>query len=179
MAIVVPFSGGQARLDRVLGQGQAVVAEEALHAADADRLVVRGPVAGRLARVVADPAGDRRHRVVLHDREVAVEVALVLDVVQVLLDLLAGRAGVVARRRLVPVDRPEEPEVAGGEEPLAFFLGGRRGHAGDGQLQVRRDPGAADGHGASSVRVQSAVVAWAAGVAGPAGRGSPAVRRSP
>ena len=156
-----PVQRRQRVLDRLLGEVQAVVAEEALHAADADRLVVLGPVAGRLARVVADPAGDRRHRVVFHDREVAVEVALVLHEVQVLLDLLAGRAGVVARRRLVLVDRPEEPEVAGGEEPLAFFLGRGRGHPGDGQLQVRRDPGAAYGHEASS-----------AGCAGGGSRGS-------
>src|SRR6185437_3157607 len=41
----------------------------------------------------------------------------------------------------------------GGEEPLALLLGGRRGHARDGQPKVRRDPGAADGHGASLVWV--------------------------
>src|SRR6202044_3606811 len=50
-----------------------------------------------------------------------------------LLDLLPGGTGVVARRHLVPVHRPEEPEVAGREQPLALLLGGRRGHAGDRQ----------------------------------------------
>ena len=67
-----------------------------------------------------------------------VEEPVVLDEVEVLLDLLAGRAGVVARRGLVLVHRPEEPEVAGGEEPLTLFLGRWRGHTGDGQLQMRR-----------------------------------------
>src|SRR5262249_47245530 len=99
---------------------------------------------------VADPAGDRRHRVVLEDRDVPVEEPLVLDVVQVLLDLLAGGAGVVARRGLVPVDGPVEPEVAGREESLAVLLGRWGSHPGDGELQVRRNPGAAYGHGISS-----------------------------
>jgi hypothetical protein len=78
---------------------------------DGDRAVQFDPVAGRLARVVADPPGDRRHRVVLENRDVPVEIAVVFDVIQVLLDLLAGRAGVVAGRRLVAVDRPVEPET--------------------------------------------------------------------
>jgi len=60
-----------------------------------------------------------------------VEETFVLDVVQVLLDLLAGRAGVIARRRLVPVHRPVEPEVPGGEQPLAFLLGRRGSHSRD------------------------------------------------
>src|SRR6202008_1303116 len=102
-------------------------------------------VARGFAGVVADPAGDRRHRVVLEDRQVPVEEALVLEVVQLLLDLLAGRAGVVARRGLVPVHRPVEPEVAGGEEPLPVLFGRWRSHPGDGELQVRPNPGAAYG----------------------------------
>src|ERR1017187_5268420 len=123
---------GQGSGDRVLRQRQPVVTEEALDGADPDRLVVRRPVARGLARVVADPAGDRRHRVVFHDRQVAVEVALVLHVVQVLLDLLAGGARVVAGWRLVLIDRPEGAEITGGEEPLPFLLGRRRRHSGDG-----------------------------------------------
>src|SRR5690242_7171420 len=147
---------GQVSGDRVLGQGQSVVAEEPLHAADADRLVVFAAVARGLARVVADPPGDRGQWVVLEDRAVSVEEALVLDEVQVLLDLLAGRAGVVTRRRLVPVDRAVEPEVAGGEQPLAFLFRRRGSHSRDRELQMRWNPGAAYGHVNSS--------AWAGAV---------------
>src|SRR5262249_56531381 len=39
---------GQVAGDRILRQGEPVVAEEPLHAADPDRLVVRGPGARRL-----------------------------------------------------------------------------------------------------------------------------------
>src|SRR5262249_23794360 len=141
---------GQAAGDRILRQGEPVVAEEPLHAADPDRLVVRGPVARRLARVVADPSGNRRHRVVFEDREVAVKEALVLDEVQVLLDLLAGRAGGVPGRRLVPVARPVEPEVPGGKQPLAFLLCRRGSHSRDRELQVRWNPGTAYGNENSS-----------------------------
>ena len=138
---------GQVLLDRVVRELQAEVPEEPLDPADADRLVVRGPVAGGLAGVVADPAGDRGHRIVLEDRQVAVQVPVVLDVIQVLLDLLAGRAGVVARRRLVPVHRPVEAEVAGREQPLPLLLGGRRRDARDRQPEVLGNVRPAYGHG--------------------------------
>src|SRR5262249_62081362 len=139
--------------------------------------------AARLAGVVAEPPGDRRHRVVFGDGQVAVEEALVLDVVQVLLDLLAGRAGVVARRRFVPVDRPVEAEVPGGEQPLAFLLRRRGSHSRDRELQVRRDPGAAYRHEDSSAwRGQRATTWGAAGACAaprfPAG-GAPGGGRGP
>src|SRR5581483_4382329 len=131
-------------LDRLLGELKAEVTEEPLHGPDADGFVVFRAVAGRLARVVADPAGDAWHRVVLEDRAVTVEVAVVLDEVQVLLDLLAGGAGVIAGRGLVLIDRAEEAEVAGGKEPLAFLLGGRGSDARDGKPQVLGDVRAAN-----------------------------------
>src|SRR6266545_4632002 len=130
--------------DRVVGQRQAVVAEVALDVADADGLVVVLAVTGALAGVVADPTGDRGHRVVFHDGQVAVQEALVLDVVEVLLDLLAGGARVVAGRHLVAVDGPEEAEVLGREQLLAGLLGGCRRDAGEREPQVLGDSGALD-----------------------------------
>jgi hypothetical protein len=75
------------------------IAEEALDAVDADRLVERPAVALRLARVVADPAHDRREGVVLHDPPPGALVAgaALLGLVEPALDVLAGRAAAVAR----------------------------------------------------------------------------------
>ena len=63
-------------------------------------------VAGGLARVVADPAHDGGERVVRHDLAPRRLVVALLGVVEPPLDVLAGRAGVVARRQQVHVDRP-------------------------------------------------------------------------
>ena len=83
-----------------------LVAEEALDRVDADRLVELAAVAGGLAGVVADPAHDRRQRVVLHQPSPGPLVARLplLCLVQPGLDVLARRAGVVAGRQAVDVD---------------------------------------------------------------------------
>ena len=83
---------GPALLDRL-------VAEEALDRVDAHGLVELAAVAGRLARVVADPPHDRGERVVLHQHAPGGLVVALLRVVEPALDVLAGRAGVVARRQ--------------------------------------------------------------------------------
>src|SRR5207253_6459962 len=108
------------------------VSQEALDAPDADRVVVLAPVAGGLARVVADATRDRGERHHVLDRGVALQVSAVLDRVQVALDGLTGRAGVVAGRLLVPIDGPHVAEVAGREQQLPVRLRGRGGHAGEG-----------------------------------------------
>ena len=92
-----------------------LVAEEALDRVDAHRLVELAAVAGGLARVVADAPHDRRERVVLHDLTPGclVAVAAVLGVVEPLLDVLAGRTGVVAGRQPVDVDGPLGAPAAG------------------------------------------------------------------
>src|SRR5581483_320147 len=92
-----------------------LVAEKALDGVDPDGLVEPTAVARGLAGVVADPAHDRRKRVVFHDPPPGALVLLpaCLRLVQPLLDVLAGRAGVVARRQPVDVDRPLRPPAAG------------------------------------------------------------------
>ena len=95
-------SGGRRQLPALRDR---LVAEEPLDRVDADRGVELGAVARRLARVVADPAHDRRERVVGDEPPPRRLVAAVLGRVQPALDLLAGRAGVVARREPVDVDR--------------------------------------------------------------------------
>ena len=90
---------GPAVLDRL-------VAEEALHRVDPDRLVELAAVAGGLAGVVTDAPHDRRERVVLHDLAPSPLVALgtLLGLIQPALDVFAGRAGVVAGRQAMRVD---------------------------------------------------------------------------
>ena len=83
-----------------------LVAEEPLDGVDADGLVELAAVARGLAGVVADPADDRGERVVGHDLAPRRFVAPLLRVVEPPLDVLPGRAGVVARRQQVDVDRP-------------------------------------------------------------------------
>ncbi len=90
---------GPAALDRL-------VAEEALDGVDPDRLVQGGAVAGGLAGAVADPPHHRGERVVGHDLAPGVFVRRLLGVVQPLLHVLAGRAGVVAGRQPVDVHGP-------------------------------------------------------------------------
>src|SRR5262249_3413147 len=145
------------RLDDVLGQGEAVVAEEPLDAADADRLVVLAAVAGLLAGVVADAPGDRGEGHVLFDQRVGVAVAPLLDQVEVGLDFLAGRAGVVAGRELVLVDRPDVAPVAGRKERLAETLVRSGRHPRERDLQVLGDSRAPGRHSMPLLSKLSAV----------------------
>ena len=94
----------------VRGQAPALadrlVAEEALDAVDADGLVELRAVAGGLARVVADASHHGGQRVVLDELAPRRLVVAGLGVVEPVLDVLAGRAGVVARRQPVHVHGP-------------------------------------------------------------------------
>ena len=104
-----------------LGQPPAVrdrrVAEKPLDGADADGLVDLAPVAGGLAGVEADPPTDRGQRVVLDEPAPRRLVGPGLGVVQPALDVLASRAGVVARRHTVDVDGPLDPPRPGSVVP--------------------------------------------------------------
>ena len=80
-----------------------LVADEALDRVDPDRLVELAAVAGGLARVVTDPAHDGGQRVVGHDLPPGLLVVALLGVVEPFLAVLAGRAGVAARRQAVHV----------------------------------------------------------------------------
>ena len=82
-----------------------LVAEEALDAVDADGLVELASIAGGLAGVVADASHDRRQRVVADELAPRGLVVTGLRVVEPLLDVLARRTGVVARRQAVNVTR--------------------------------------------------------------------------
>ena len=108
-----PLAGGRRRGGHGPALPDGLVAEEALHRVDADRAVQLRPVAGGLARPVAGPAHHRGQRVVLHDLLPGQLVPALLGVVEPLLDVLPGRAGVVTRRQPVHVDRPLGPPRAG------------------------------------------------------------------
>ncbi len=88
---------------------QRNVAEEALDGVDPDRLVELAAVAGRLARVVADPPHGRRERVVLDEAAPRPLVVAGLGVVQPGLAVLPCRAGIVAWRHQVDVHRSLDP----------------------------------------------------------------------
>src|SRR5581483_352227 len=92
-----------------------LVAEESLDRVDAHRAVELRAVARGLTRPVADPAHDRGERVVLHElppcRLIASRAGF--GVVEPLLDVLAGRARVVARWQQVAVYRSLGPPCAG------------------------------------------------------------------
>ena len=89
------------------------VAEEPLDRVDRDGAVEQRPVAGVLARVVADAPVDGGERVVGDDRAPRVLEPPRLDVSQPGLDVLARRAGDVARRQEVDVHRLLDPLGAG------------------------------------------------------------------
>ena len=86
--------------------GERHVAEKALDRVDGDRRVELAAVAVRLARVIADAAVHRRHRVVLDDRLPGLAEPPGGGVGEPGLDVLAGGAGVVARRQEIQIDRP-------------------------------------------------------------------------
>ncbi len=90
-----------------------LVAEEALDRIDADRLVELAAVARALARVVADAPHDGGQRIVRGQRAPGGLVVAALGVVEPALDVLAGRAGVVAGRQPVEIDRPRRAPRAG------------------------------------------------------------------
>ncbi len=89
------------------------IAEKALDRVDAHGAVEFGPIAVALAGVVADPAVHRRHRVVGDQRSPGVLEAPGLGMGEPGLNVLAGRAGVVAGRQQVDIDRPLGPNRAG------------------------------------------------------------------
>ena len=81
------------------------IAEEALDGMDADRAVQLLAVAGALAGVIADPAVHSGHGVVRDQGPPGPLETPGLSLGEPRLDVLAGRAGMVARREQVDVDR--------------------------------------------------------------------------
>src|SRR5215217_7052190 len=83
------------------------IADEALDGVDAHRLIELGPVADRLAGVVADSAHHARKRIVVNELLPcpAIAVTARLRFVEPRLDVFTGRAGLGARREEVDVDR--------------------------------------------------------------------------
>ena len=82
------------------------IAEKALHGMNAHRIVELGPIAARLARMIADATVHGRQRVVAQDRLPGLAVLAGLRQIEPGLHVLAGRAGVVAGRQQVDIDRP-------------------------------------------------------------------------
>ncbi len=90
-----------------------LVAEEPLDRVDPDRLVDLHAVARGLTGVVADAPHHSGQRVVLHQLPPGGLVVAPLGVVEPLLDVLAGGAGVVARRQPIDVHRALDAPRAG------------------------------------------------------------------
>ncbi|MPM87594.1 hypothetical protein SDC9_134694 [bioreactor metagenome] len=81
-----------------------LVAEVSLDRVDRDRRVELTPVAGHLAWVVADPAMDRRERIVAGQLPPRGFGFTFLDEPEPLLNVLAGRTCVVAGRQQIDID---------------------------------------------------------------------------
>ena len=83
-----------------------LVAEETLDRIDADGFVDLRAVAGGFAGMIADAAHHRGQRIVLRQHAPGVFVVAGFGVIEPGLDVLAGRAGVVAGRQTIDIDRP-------------------------------------------------------------------------
>ena len=92
-----PLATAHARRVKAPRLLQGQVAQEALDPVNRQRAVQIGAIADALARVVADPAVDRRERVVHGQHAPGLLVLAVLDVSHPALDVLPGRAARVAR----------------------------------------------------------------------------------
>ena len=82
------------------------VAEKPLDGVDADGAVEFLAIAAILARVVADAAVDSGQGIVFHQREPRLAVAALPRMGEPGLNVLAGRAGIVAGGQEVDIDRP-------------------------------------------------------------------------
>ena len=94
------------------------IAEKPLDGMDGDRRVEIGAVADRLARVIADPSVDRRKRVVGDEESPSLLVLADPGVAEPALDVLAGRACVVARWQQVDVDGTALADGPGTRPPM-------------------------------------------------------------
>src|SRR3984885_8729356 len=129
--LAVGFPG----LHHVVRQGLAEIAQKALDRADRDGFVVLSTIAGLLAGVVADPAGDRWKGHVFLDESVSVQIFAALHEVEIALNLFVSSARVIARGQLVSIDRSDGAPVAGREKVLPFFLRRRGGDTGERNLK--------------------------------------------
>ena len=128
-----PAGGHRGRI-RTPPFAQRPVAEKPFDRVDPDRLVHGGAVARRLAGVEAGATHDRRKRIVEHDLAPRRLVGTILGVVEPLLDVLPGRAGVVARWQAVHVDGSLHP-------PRSCPVGQARADVeGDGERLVHQSP---------------------------------------
>ena len=94
------------RRQKLPALSDCLIPEKSLDRIDPDRLVNLGAIAGSLAWVIADAAHHRRERIVLREDAPRVLVIAGFGVRQPILDVLARRAGVIARRQAIHIDRP-------------------------------------------------------------------------
>ena len=90
-----------------------LVAEETLDRIDADGFIDLRPVTGALAGVIADPPHHGGHRVVLRELAPGTFVVARFRVVEPRLNIFTGRAGMIARRQAVHIDRTHGAPGAG------------------------------------------------------------------
>jgi hypothetical protein len=83
-----------------------LIAKEALDRIDADRLVDLGAITGGFTRMIADPPHHGRQRIVLCEKAPRGFVIAGFGMGQPSLNVFARRAGVIARRQPVHIDRP-------------------------------------------------------------------------
>jgi hypothetical protein len=96
------FSLGWCELPSLLNR---LVAEKALDRIDADRLIDLGAIAGRFTRMIADSPHNGRQRIVLCEDAPRGFVIARFGMGQPALNVLARRAGVIARRQQIHIER--------------------------------------------------------------------------
>ncbi len=112
-----PFAGGTRwRVDRPLLL-EREISDETLDGMDGHRFVDLVAVAGGFARVIADAAVHGRQGIVAQNNRPRFAIAAGLRFREPRLDVLAGRARIVARRQAIDVERPHGARWCHGIEP--------------------------------------------------------------
>ena len=112
------LAAGRGRWHRQPAPGQRLVAKEALDGVDGDGIIHLGTVAGRFAGVIADPPVDRRQGIFFDESLPGRLKAARFGQGEPGLDVLASRAGVVARWQGRPPDGQQ-----GADRACSRFLG--------------------------------------------------------
>ena len=125
------------------------VTEKALDCVDADGAVRDDPVAGGLARVIADTTMDRRHRIIADELSPGAFEIAGLGQCEPGLDIFAGRAGIVTRWQQVHVlgtPRTQRTrtvavarQVRAGSQVIGAHFGPILGASGSSSIRVSTD----------------------------------------
>ena len=90
-----------------------LVAEKAFHGVNAHRFIEAGAIAGGFARVIADTAHQRGHRIIFSQLQPRAMIVTALSVKQPALDVFTRGTGMVAWRQPVHIHGPAGAPATG------------------------------------------------------------------